>query len=107
MPCLTSEHEGCGNVLIEAMATGITAMAFEYVGVDDIIRNGEDGVTVPFGDIDEYARQLRHLLMDKGLRQKYAKRALNSVKKFDKQAIMQQWTSLFERIAQGKGPDKS
>ena len=105
--CLTSEYEGFGIVLIEAMAKGIPAMAFEYVGVDDIIRNGADGVTVPFGDIDEYARQLRHLLEDKNLRRKYAKRALDSVKKFDKQTIMQQWASLFERIALGKGRDKS
>ena len=105
--CLTSEYEGFGIVLIEAMAKGIPAMAFEYVGVDDIIRNGEDGVTVPFGDIDEYARQLHHLLEDKNLRRKYAKRALDSVKKFDKQTIMQQWASLFERIAHGKGRDKS
>lgn len=93
--CLTSEYEGFGIVLIEAMLKGIPTMAFEYVGVHDIIDNGVDGYVVPFGDVDAYATKLRMLMESEELREKLASKALESVKKFDKEAVMQKWNSLF------------
>lgn len=93
--CLTSEYEGFGIVLIEAMLKGVPVMAFEYVGVHDIIENGVDGYVVPFGDIDEYAAKLRSLMESPELRSQFAETALQNVKKFDKERVMGMWCKLF------------
>ena len=96
--CLTSEYEGFGIVLIEAMAKGIPVMAFEYVGVHDIINDGVDGFIVPFGDIKGYAEKLRQLMLDNELRHQLSKEALSSVHKFDKERTMNRWVELFNQL---------
>lgn len=96
--CLTSEYEGFGIVLIEAMLKGVPVMAFEYVGVHDIIENGVDGYVVPFGDVDAYAERLRELMISEELREKFSARALESVRKFDKERVMNMWVDLFDRL---------
>lgn len=96
--CLTSEYEGFGIVLIEAMLKGVPVMAFEYVGVHDIIENGVDGYVVPFGNVDAYAERLRELMTSEELREKFSARALESVKKFDKERVMNMWVELFDRL---------
>lgn len=96
--CLTSEYEGFGIVLIEAMLKSIPVIAFEYVGVHDIIENGVDGYVVPFGDVDEYAERLRELMTSPELREKFSSRAMESVKKFDKERVMNMWVELFQSL---------
>ncbi|MBQ0141872.1 MAG: glycosyltransferase family 4 protein [Prevotellaceae bacterium] len=96
--CLTSEYEGFGIVLIEAMLKSIPVMAFEYVGVHDIIENGVDGYVVTFGDVDAYADRLRELMTSEEQRRKFAKSALESVKKFDKERVMNMWVELFQSL---------
>lgn len=98
--CLTSEYEGFGIVLIEAMNMGVPVVAMEYVGVHDIIENGIDGVVVPFGNVDEYVQKLSELILSEQRRKQIAIRAYQSVAKFDSEAIMQKWTRLFGEIRQ-------
>ena len=93
--CLTSEYEGFGIVLIEAMAKGIPVIAFEYVGVHDIINDGVDGFIIPFGDVDGYAEKLKQLMTDKELYKRLATETLISVHKFDKEKVMKKWDMLF------------
>lgn len=93
--CLTSEYEGFGIVLIEAMAKGIPVIAFEYVGVHDIINDGVDGFIVPFGNVDRYAEKLKQLMTEKELYERFATEALISVHKFDKEKVMRNWEDLF------------
>ena len=93
--CLTSEYEGFGIVLIEAMAKGVPVIAFEYIGVHDIINDGMDGFIVSFGDVDGYAEKLKQLMTDKGLYKRLVTEALISVHKFDKEKVMKKWDVLF------------
>lgn len=97
--CLTSEYEGFGIVLIEAMMKHVPVMAFEYIGVHDIINDGEDGFVVAFGDVDRYAKRLRLLMENPAERVRLADNALISVKKFNKEYVMQQWVNLFENLS--------
>ena len=93
--CLTSEYEGFGIVLIEAMLKGVPVIAFDYVGVDDIIENGVDGYVVPFGDIDTYVNKLKLMMSSFEERDRLVRNALYSVRKFDKEDIMKRWVQLF------------
>lgn len=99
--CLTSEYEGFGIVLIEAMIKHVPVIAFEYLGVHDIIENGVDGYVVPFGNVDEYAEKLRSLMSSSELRGKLAEKAVVRVKKFDKERVMSLWVELFDNLNKG------
>ena len=53
---MTSNYEGFGMVLVEAMACGVPAVAFDCkCGPKDIIKDGENGLLVRNGDIQALA----------------------------------------------------
>lgn len=64
----------------------------------DIFENGVDGYVVPFGDVDAYADRLSELMTSQELREKFSSRAMESVKKFDKERVMNMWVGLFQSL---------
>jgi len=58
---LPSWGEGYGIVYIEAMAAGCIAVGARGEGIEDTIRDGENGFLVPAGDIDETERVMREV----------------------------------------------
>ena len=52
-PSLT---ETFGNVTIEGMASGLAVVAFDYGAAHELVRSGENGWTVPFGDAEAFVR---------------------------------------------------
>lgn len=56
--------ESFGMVLIEAMACGKPVVAHDIPGVRSVIRDGEDGLLVPPGDVAGLAEKLQSLLDD-------------------------------------------
>jgi glycosyltransferase involved in cell wall biosynthesis len=69
---LTSRSEGMPNVLLEACASGIPAIAFDVAGVPELIENGKDGVIVAQGDLEALADATRLLLRDSDRRKALA-----------------------------------
>lgn len=67
---LTSDWEGCPNVLLEAMACGLPVVATRVGGVPEIVRHGENGFLVQPGDVDAIARYISTLAESRALRQK-------------------------------------
>lgn len=96
--CLTSEYEGFGIVVLEAQQMGLPVVAFRYVGVDDLITDGENGYVVPFGDVHAYAERLRRLMSSAEERKRLAENGRASVQKFDKECVMQRWVELFQQL---------
>jgi len=47
---LATQSEGWPNVLLESMACGTPVVATRVGGAPEIVRNGEDGFLVPYGD---------------------------------------------------------
>ena len=64
-PSLT---ETFGNVTIEAMASGLPVVAFNYAAAARFIRHGENGWHVPLGDSELFLNSATHLAADVGLR---------------------------------------
>ncbi|HHB95296.1 MAG TPA: glycosyltransferase [Campylobacterales bacterium] len=63
---LTSEFEGFPNVVLEANLCGLPVIAFETKGVDtEVIEEGINGILTPFADIDEMAKVIQSIKLEK------------------------------------------
>lgn len=56
-----SETETFGNVLTEALASGLLVVAYNYAAAARYIRSGENGQTVPLGDAEAFVAATREL----------------------------------------------
>lgn len=95
---LSSRFEGFPNVLLEAMAEGLPAVAFNCEsGPGDIVRNDIDGLLVQAGDVAALAEAMRKLAEDSALRERYAQRADEVLQRFALNRIFAQWEELIDR----------
>ena len=92
---LSSRSEGFPNSLIEAMSQGCACVAFDCkTGPNEIITDGKSGLLARNGDVDDLAAKLQLLIEDENLRQKLSAGAIEEVKRFDYDSIMNQWDEL-------------
>lgn len=98
---MSSRYEGWGLVLVEAMSCGLPCVSFDCpYGPSDIIRDGEDGLLVENGNIQQLAEKMELLINNKELRKRLGVRARLNAARFTSDNIMPQWTKLFETIVQ-------
>lgn len=71
-PSLT---ETFGNVLLEAMASGLACVAFDYAAAAEHVRHGVNGLKAPYGDSAEFIAQTLRLIEDEALRRSVGARA--------------------------------
>ncbi len=64
--CLCSSAEGLSNALMEAMAARLPVVATSVGGNPELVRDGENGFLVPYGDPHALAGQLAALLTAPG-----------------------------------------
>lgn len=92
---LSSEFEGFPNVLLESLACGCPAIAFDCpTGPREIIRHGLDGLLVKTGDVGALSQAMRRLLTEPQLRATLAANALDVHDRFAEEKIMRQWNKL-------------
>ncbi len=77
-------YEIFGNVIIEAMASGLPVICTKVGGIIDLVIHGENGFLVAPGNSKELGRYLTELLADETLREDMSKAARRlAVEKFD------------------------
>lgn len=92
--CLTSEYEGFGLVLVEAMQYSTVPMAFNCAnGVDMLLQEGR-GVPIPMHRINKYARELSRLMDSSDLRGKISKASADFPTTFDPEKIALRWSEI-------------
>ncbi len=97
---LCSEYEGFPMALCEAMAAAVASIAVYYhPGVEDIIRDGENGLIVYGKDEKSLARTMTELLENPQRRMQLAEQGRCSMSKFDWQCVGKQWQAVFDRYA--------
>lgn len=98
--CLTSDFEGCPMVLLEAQQYGCATIAFDCsYGVRDILSpNWINGVHVPNGDIDAYAKALSRLMEDKALRQEIQRNGRENIKRFSIERSAEQYDAMIQKL---------
>lgn len=96
---MSSHYEGFPMVMIEAMASALPVVSFDYkCGPKDIIRPGENGLLVRDGDEEGLAQALMTLMEDDTLRKRMSQRAREEVKEYSEEAVMARWMRLFTSI---------
>ncbi len=65
---LTSEHEGFGLAALEAMACGLPVVASRCGGIQEVVRDGQDGFLAPVGQVSALAAACVRLGRDPELR---------------------------------------
>ncbi len=78
---LTSDYEGFGLVLVEALARGVPVIATNCEGPKDIIKDGENGWLFPTGDYNRLAELLQNLI-DKQLTLPAPEQCVQSVQQY-------------------------
>ncbi|WP_405663173.1 glycosyltransferase [Streptomyces sp. NBC_01166] len=92
----SSRGEGFPLALLEAMASGVPCAAFDCApGVREIVRDGEDGLLAPAGDVGALADRLLRLTGNPRMRDAMGDRARTNVQRFSEAEIMGRWEELF------------
>ena len=98
---LSSRFEGFPLILAEAMSKGMAPVAFDCpTGPAEMIREGENGLIVPLGDVDGFAAALLRMIEDDELRHRCGRGAGETGRNFKMDAIGPMWDSLFDELIQ-------
>lgn len=101
---LSSRFEPFGIVLIEAMSVGLAIASFDARnGPRDILRDGENALVAPTGDVGALADAMKQLMRDEELRRRLGTQAREDAKQYRLSSVTDQWASLFDELAATEG----
>ncbi len=102
--CLPSRTEGLGTVLLEAMASGLPAVATRVGGVPEAVVDGVTGRLVPPEDPDALASAIASLAADAERRAGYGAAARRrAVERFGARTMLEATERLYLRLAEERG----
>ena len=91
-----STTETFGNVVLEAMASGLAVVAFDYAAAADTIEHGRSGLLAPFADDDAFIRQVVEVTRNTALLQSLRTQAREAVLRADWGSIITQIESVMK-----------
>lgn len=87
-PSLT---ETFGNVTLEAMASGLAVVAFDYAAAHRHLEQGRSGILVPVQETDAFVEAVKMLAFDAACRQRFKQEARRAVQMFE-------WEKIYRRL---------
>lgn len=97
---MTSNFEGFGMVLVEAMQYGCVPFAYNsFESLTDVIDNGYNGFIIPPFNTGKYAEYLyQYAISSKDYKKKFEESAIAKSKTFDIGIIWGKWRDLFRKL---------
>lgn len=100
-PSLT---ETFGNVLLEAMASGLAIVAFDYAAARAHLESGRSGCLIPFGDAAAFVGAAVALAHEPHTLESLRQAARHAVADLDSERIYDRLEAAFLRVTQGESP---
>lgn len=94
-----SMSETYGNVLMEAMASGLPAVSFDYAAPRQHVRDGVNGWTVPFGDGDAFVRRAVAIASDDARRRGAGIEARRTALAVGWEHVVDRFAAILRRVA--------
>ncbi len=91
----TSEAEGFGIVIIEAMAAGLPIIATDVPACREVLDNGNAGLLVPEGRVDLWIKEIKSLLNSEKLRDHYINKSIKNLRNYDSKNVILKWENIF------------
>ncbi len=102
---LPSRTEGLPNALLEAMAAGCPIVATDVPGCRDLIRDGREGLLVPYADVVALREAIIRLLSDRSLARRLGDAAAASVtENWHIEKTHAAYADLYGRVLASSGP---
>jgi len=79
---LSSSWENFPHSVVEALAVGTPVIATAAGGVPEVVRDGENGLLVPVGDVAAFAAAIHRFAADPALRERLRANAARSVEPY-------------------------
>ena len=93
--------ETFGNVLTEAMASGLAVAGFDYAAARQFIRNGENGISVPVDRPDSLVAAAASLATDAELRRRLRRAARATLEAQSWETVIARFEADLARVASG------
>lgn len=93
-----SETETFGNVTLEAMASGLAVVAYNYAAARLHLTHGETGVLVPYGNAPAFVDAALQLAREPLLRHKMRRQARAYATRIDWQCVVERFETLLTRV---------
>ena len=92
----SSDYEGMSNAMLEAMAIGMPVVCTDCPigGASAVIKDGENGLLVPVGDVESLAEAIKSVISDKELSAKLSENAVKIKDELSLINIARKWMEL-------------
>ncbi|MEN5038790.1 glycosyltransferase family 1 protein [Stenotrophomonas sp. TWI1149] len=97
-----SRSETFGNVTLEAMASGVATVAFDYGAAREYLRTDDNGIAV--SDDTEFVTAAVQLAGDDALRHRLGRNAATAMKRLHPQQVVAEFDALLAELAQARRP---
>jgi glycosyltransferase involved in cell wall biosynthesis len=97
--CLPSYREGLPKALLEAASCARPIVTFDVPGCREVVRDGDNGLLVPFKDIESLTKALATLISDPDLRERMGKAGREKVlSEFSQEQVAEETVRVWREV---------
>jgi glycosyltransferase involved in cell wall biosynthesis len=100
---ISSETEGLGTSIIDAMAAKLPIVATAAGGIVELVQPNKTGLLVPVKDVEAFSESLGKLYSDKNLRQALSEEAFEKAKDFSQIKMVEGIESVYRDVLSSDG----
>jgi glycosyltransferase involved in cell wall biosynthesis len=95
---LPSNREGIGSILFDAMDRGLPVIASRVGGVPDIVREGDNGILIEAGRVDQLRAAILELRADPARRRLLGEHGREFAKGFTAEVMAGKYRAIYESV---------